>query len=99
MRDYSRQNYHASRLRRFSITQERYDQMLEDQDNRCAICQRTETSKAWSIDHDHACCPEQSSCGECVRGLLCSNCNSAIGLFGDNIASLQSAIAYLTKPK
>ena len=99
MREYSRDNYHTGRLRRFGITQERYDQMLEDQDNRCAICKRTETAKAWAIDHDHSCCPGQSSCGECVRGLLCSNCNTAIGLLGDSVDSLRSAITYLTQPK
>lgn len=98
-REYARDNYHKARLRRFSLTQEQYDSMLEDQDGRCAICGRAETDKAWAIDHDHSCCPGQSSCGECVRGLLCSNCNTALGLFGDNVESMKRAIDYLSKPK
>ncbi|MFJ6281387.1 endonuclease domain-containing protein [Arthrobacter subterraneus] len=48
-----------------------------------------------SIDHDHACCPGDYSCGKCIRGLLCPNCNRGLGLFKDDAALLQSASSYL----
>ena len=43
------------------------------------------------VDHDHA-------TGE-IRGLLCVNCNSAIGKLRDDPILLQRATCYLTNPK
>lgn len=54
----------------------------------CPIC--TKPLKKPNTDHDHA-------SGE-VRGLLCPRCNRALGRFGDSIALLQSAAAYLLSP-
>ena len=67
--------------------------MLEKQGGVCAICQRPErkvvrgTIASLAVDHSH-------STGE-VRGLLCSSCNTALGLFGDDPARLSQAIAYI----
>jgi hypothetical protein len=78
-------------LRRYGITQEQFDAMLERQGNRCAIC-RTDTpcptsGKAWHIDHCH-------ETGR-VRGLLCNSCNRGIGQLGDDPDRLESAARYL----
>jgi hypothetical protein len=87
---------------RMGITLERYQQMLEDQNHRCAICRELETvlhkgiHRRLSIDHDHACCPGRKSCGKCVRMLLCARCNSGLGYFYDNPELLQNAATYLT---
>jgi hypothetical protein len=51
-----------------------------------------------AVDHDHRCCPSfRKVCGECVRGLLCDNCNKALGIVGDNIEHLRRLIAYLER--
>lgn len=31
------------------------------------------------VDHDHRCCPGETSCGNCVRGLTHETCNKRIG--------------------
>lgn len=48
------------------------------------------------IDHDHSCCPGKGSCGKCVRGILCRNCNVGLGFLKDSIPRLEDAISYLS---
>lgn len=73
-----------SRLKKYGLTLEQYDEMLAKQGGVCAICKKPETRKGseWlSIDHDHKCCPQtKGCCGKCVRGLLCHNCNRWLGI-------------------
>lgn len=70
--------------------------MLDDQDNRCAICSLEFREKRRPcIDHDHNCCQGDRACSECVRGLLCSTCNTGLGNFRDNPDLLEAAIVYL----
>lgn len=83
---------------RYGITQERYDQMLERQGGVCCICGGVNPSgRRLHIDHDHSCCPgTKPGCGQCVRGLLCSRCNTGLGQFLDSPELMVKAIVYLT---
>lgn len=48
------------------------------------------------VDHDHACCPHSRySCGKCVRGLICSPCNTAAGMLGDDVKLARVLASYL----
>ena len=58
--------------------------MLAEQDGLCAICRE---APAEHVDHDHE--------TERVRGLLCFNCNGALGQFRDRRDLMLRAIAYL----
>ena len=66
-------------------------EMLYQQNNKCAICGAefgvNHIKDYPHVDHDH-------NTGV-VRGLLCLKCNAGLGLFGDNIDNLVSAICYL----
>ena len=88
-------------LRRFNLTIEKYNDMLNKQGGACAICKNYEIEKTknrLSIDHDHNCCPGRNSCGKCIRGLLCSNCNIGLGRFKDNRELLRRASEYVKSP-
>ena len=66
---------------RYGLTQALFDRLLEVQQYACAMCHTPfAEGQPFFIDHDHACCPdEKSSCGKCVRGLLCLSCNTTLG--------------------
>ena len=88
--------YNPRRFRKHSITKEFHDKMLEKYEGKCWICKDKE---AIHIDHDHNCCPGYlKSCGKCIRGLLCSNYNTAIGLLRDDVLLLKEAVKYLKQP-
>lgn len=87
-----------SRLKHtYNFSEESYKELLESQNYSCAICgiHQDDMKKRLNLDHDHNCCPGESSCGKCIRGLLCSVCNSAIGLLKDSEEVIEMALNYL----
>lgn len=74
----------------YGITPEQYNDMLDKQEGKCAICLAKKPggrTKMFFIDH----CHDTNK----VRGLLCMRCNTGLGLFLDNPKFLLSAISYL----
>lgn len=68
-----------------------YDHHLEEQNGVCGICAREpRPGKLLHVDHDHDTMK--------FRGLLCSKCNQALGVFGDNESGIKRALDYLRKP-
>jgi hypothetical protein len=80
---------HAQRMHHFGISMEKYIEILESQDSRCAICGRhqEELDRKMAVDHSH-------SNGH-IRGLLCLNCNTGIGNLRDSVELLEKAQKYL----
>lgn len=83
-------------LRKYGLTLEAYEKMLQKQNGLCAVCcMPAAPNTHLHVDHDHRCCRGQRSCGECVRGLLCRRCNSFLGFVNDDKGLLEKIIAYL----
>ena len=72
----------------YGITQKDYDAILLSQMGVCAIC-GYRSDGVLHVDHNH-------ETGK-VRGLLCSNCNRAIGLLKDSPGILRAAALYLER--
>lgn len=85
--------------RTYQVTADRYGALYEAQGGVCALCQRaTGKTRRLSVDHDHRCCPGPTSCGRCVRGLLCRPCNDLLGHFRDDPVAFERAASYLRRP-
>lgn len=77
----------------YGITVEEYDKMLEEQGDKCKICGTPQSGikKKLAVDHCHT--------TNKVRGILCSKCNTAIGLLNDDIELIEKVIQYLKNSK
>jgi len=97
--DDQRERYDSEKQRwvvvksRYGITRDEYYQLYASQNGRCAICRRDESAISrgtfFCIDHDHK--------GGQVRGLLCTECNLAVGYLESTGASVASVSAYLER--
>lgn len=78
-------------LRTYGITTQEYEARLKKQGHVCACCgTHTPGHKGkFVVDHCHL-------SGK-VRGLLCNNCNQALGLMRDSIGYGLSLVAYLAR--
>jgi len=78
---------HEQTRRKLGISEEDYNTLIEKSKGGCEVCSRPLDKVC--IDHCH-------TTGK-VRGVLCNNCNTALGLVGDNVATLSKLIQYLER--
>jgi len=81
----NKHTFKAKRIKqRYGITMEQVENLRDQQGGLCAICKLEPASH---IDHDHV--------TDRVRGLLCNNCNTGLGMFQDNASLMAAGIKYL----
>jgi hypothetical protein len=81
MRNWKLQKY-------YGLTLEAFNALLAGQGGKCAVCETSEwRGHGPVLDHDHV-------SGK-VRGILCTNCNTAIGLMKDDPKRIAKLFAYL----
>ena len=85
-------SHRSAHLRsKYGISVEEFNAMLEEQNHTCLLCDHKHVENcqknALRVDHNH-------QTGE-IRGLLCKECNSGMGLLGDNPERLRAAARYL----
>ncbi len=74
-----------------------YLELFYDQNECCAICKRSLSlvSQGRKFNSGGMACVDHCHSTGRVRGLLCAECNKALGGFKDNVQNLQNAIEYL----
>lgn len=81
---------------KYGISLKDYKNMWTEQEGKCKICGKYKpidgkTIEKLCVDHNH-------ESGK-IRGLICFNCNAAIGHFQEDIELLKKAIVYMTEEK
>lgn len=69
---------------KFGISPQQLAEMRTVQHDCCYLCEGPLEQGKIHIDHDRSCCPDNRSCGKCVRGIACQLCNQGIGQFRDD---------------
>jgi hypothetical protein len=81
----------VTRKRKYGLSQDDFNAMLEKQGMACAVCHKNvwPGKRLSHIDHDH-------KTGK-VRGILCSHCNTALGLMNDSLDIIKAMEGYVRK--
>lgn len=83
---------------RYNLSEEELILLVNKQNCKCAICEKELNKNVSNKENKDAdLCIDHCHTTNKVRGLLCRDCNFAIGLIKDNIKILENAIYYLSK--
>lgn len=90
-REYKRRNPYQAKYR---MSRQDWHDILARQGGCCYLCGdalNLEDKRSIHVDHDHSCCRSERTCGQCIRGLACRNCNQGVGVFLDDPERMRRA--------
>jgi len=87
------QAYRYNLKKNYGISEAEYLNLLRGQNGVCKMCKQNSHLKSGRLAVDH--CHKTGK----IRGLLCTKCNTGIGMFEDNVELLKAAIKYLEESK
>lgn len=91
------QQNRARRIKhRYGITQQQYDEMVAARDNLCDVCGQLPSEKNTRAHWNGKLCIDHCHDTKRVRGLLCNDCNLAVG-YGRTPDVLTRAAEYLRR--
>jgi hypothetical protein len=83
---------------KYGITYEKYENLYNQQEGKCKVCQIEISIQAKQNGHDTACVDHCHTTNK-IRGLLCNHCNRALGLLKENLENIESLANYLRSYK
>ncbi len=86
---HDKKNVIHNRRKKYGISPVEYAVLYQLHQGMCAICKRLPIGRDLHLDHDH-----QS--GK-IRGLLCRNCNIALGLLKEDEDIIWNMLEYIKK--
>ena len=76
--------------KKYNMTLQEFDALLLSQNNKCPICDTAlKSTRQMHVDHHHE--------SGMRRQILCSKCNTALGLLNENVVNFEKAIQYINK--
>lgn len=93
---YSSQRYNAkckfcTNLYVHDLSYEDYQKLVNVQEHKCSLCERSLDEVKINIDHDH-------TTGQ-VRGILCKGCNVSLGTLEKSLESIENKLQELDKQR
>ena len=99
---YAKQEYvykrHYMLMTKYKMTLDEFNTRAA---NGCEICGEFR-ERSLHVDHNHSCCNGSTTCGNCVRGVICNGCNTAVdkmehGLLREDYPNIGLIKKYLEK--